>query len=73
MHCHFINNLILKHDYFIVITGDQLTTILNNLINRIWQISDKESSKKRATITWLWVCCFFVVVVSLVVAEFLTS
>ncbi|XP_073239400.1 MMS19 nucleotide excision repair protein homolog isoform X2 [Porites lutea] len=34
--------------------GDQLTTILNNLINRIWQISDKESSKKRATITWLW-------------------
>ena len=55
MHCHFINNLILKHDYFIVITGDQLTTILNNLINRIWQISDKESSKKRATITWLWV------------------
>ena len=36
--------------------GDELTALLDDLINRIWQVSDKDVSRKRATTTcWLWV------------------
>ncbi|KAJ7308783.1 mms19 nucleotide excision repair, partial [Desmophyllum pertusum] len=34
--------------------GDELTSLVNDLMSRIWQVSDKEGSLKRATITWLW-------------------
>ncbi|XP_067037088.1 MMS19 nucleotide excision repair protein homolog isoform X2 [Acropora muricata] len=34
--------------------GDELTSTLNELSSRIWQNSDKEGSRKRATKTWLW-------------------
>jgi len=34
--------------------GDQLTSTLSDLMLRIWQARDKQSSLKRATITWLW-------------------
>ncbi|KAJ7336488.1 mms19 nucleotide excision repair [Desmophyllum pertusum] len=33
---------------------DELTSLVNDLMSRIWQVSDEEGSLKRATITWLW-------------------
>ncbi|RMX48437.1 hypothetical protein pdam_00020451, partial [Pocillopora damicornis] len=34
--------------------GDELTSVVNGLVSKIWQVSEKEGSLKRATITWLW-------------------
>ena len=45
-----------RHDGMLICpAGDQLTSLVNELMSRIWQVSDKEGSLKRATITWLWV------------------
>lgn len=34
--------------------GEELTSVVNGLVSKIWQVSEKEGSLKRATITWLW-------------------
>jgi len=34
--------------------GEQSTSMVNDLMDKIWQLSDKEGSLKRATLTWLW-------------------
>lgn len=43
------------------LAGDQLTSLINDLMSKIWQVNDKEDSVKRATITWLWVCVKFAI------------